>query len=339
MASGMDWQTVKGPRMTRREYERELARLIPAFAAEVQALYAELIGTARRRVEAAIATGNAVEVIRLLGLGEDQGEATFGTLLESLREYFILGGIAQAARLNIAGQRLQLAPLRFDARGARAVDHLLQSDTELAQVLSGTARERVRQVIADGVQRGLTPAQIARRMPLLALTETQVESLDKARQELGDRTTPPNVAYLKRKGRDKRFDSQIKRAIKDGKPLREAVRSAAVTAYQAIQRKQRAGTIARTEITRAINAGRYEAVMQAVDAGLTGVVLRWMSLRDTLVRDIHVAMHGQERLPGAPFNSPLGTLLRFPGDVELGAVAQDVMNCRCFMDVGVPIAA
>ena len=34
--------------------------------------------------------------------------------------------------------------------------------------------------------------------------------------------------------------------------------------------------------------------MQAVDAGLTGVVLRWMSLRDTLVRDIHVAMHGQE---------------------------------------------
>ena len=325
--------------MTRREYERELARLIPAFAAEVQALYAELIGTARRRVEAAIATGNAVEVIRLLGLGADQAEATFGTLLESLRDYFILGGIAQAARLNIAGQRLQLAPLRFDARGARAVDHLLQSDTELAQGLSGTARERIRQVMAEGVEQGLTPAQIARRMPLLALTETQVESLGKARQELGDRTTPPNVAYLKRKGRDKRFDPQVKRAIKDGKPLREAVRSAAVTAYQAIQRKQRAGTIARTEITRAINAGRYEAVMQAVDAGLTGVVLRWMSLRDTLVRDIHVAMHGQERLPGAPFNSPLGTLLRFPGDVELGAVAQDVMNCRCFMDAGLPIAA
>ena len=65
----------KGPRMTRREYERELARLIPAFAAEVQALYAELIGTARRRVEAAIATGNADEVIRLLGLGEDEADA------------------------------------------------------------------------------------------------------------------------------------------------------------------------------------------------------------------------------------------------------------------------
>ena len=325
--------------MTRREYERELARLIPAFAAEVQALYAELIGTARRRVEAAIATGNADEVIRLLGLGEDQADATFGILLESLRNVFILGGIAQAARLNIAGQRLQLVPLRFDARNGRAVEYLRQNDLALVSGLGETARERVRQVMADGVQRGLTPAQIARRMPLLALTETQVGSLDKARQELGDRSTPPNVAYLRRKGRDKRFDPQVKRAIKDGKPLREAVRSAAVTAYQAIQRRQRAGTIARTEITRAINAGRYEAVMQAVDAGLTGVVLRWMSLRDTLVRDIHVVMHGQERLPGAPFNSPLGTLLRFPGDVELGAVAQDVMNCRCFMDVGVPVAA
>ena len=76
----------------------------------------------------------------------------------------------------------------------------------------------MRQVIADGVQRGLTPAQIARRMPLLALTETHVESLDKARQELGDRSTPPNVAYLRRKGRDKRFDPQVKRAIRDGKP-------------------------------------------------------------------------------------------------------------------------
>ena len=325
--------------MTRREYERELARLIPAFAAEVQALYAELIGTARRRVEAAIATGNADEVIRLLGLGEDQADAFFGILLESLRNVFILGGVAQAARLNIAAQGLQLVPLRFDARNGRAVEYLRQNDLDLVSGLGETARERVRQVIADGVQQGLTPAQIARRMPLLALTETQVESLGKARQELGDRSTPPNVAYLRRKGRDKRFDPQVKRAIRDGKPLREAVRSAAVSAYQAIQRRQRAGTIARTEITRAINAGRYEAVMQAVDAGLTGVVLRWLSLRDTLVRDIHVAMHGQERLPGAPFNSPLGTLLRFPGDVELGAVAQDVMNCRCFMDVGIPIAA
>ena len=93
----------KGPYLTRREYERELARLIPAFAAEVQALYAELIGTARRRVEAAIATGNADEVIRLLGLGEDQADATFGALLESLRNVFILGGVAQAARAEHCG--------------------------------------------------------------------------------------------------------------------------------------------------------------------------------------------------------------------------------------------
>ena len=69
----------------------------------MQALYAELIGTARRRVEAAIATGNADEVIRLLGLGEDQADATFGALLESLRNVFILGGVAQAARLNPRG--------------------------------------------------------------------------------------------------------------------------------------------------------------------------------------------------------------------------------------------
>ena len=153
--------------MTRREYERELARLIPAFAAEVQALYAELIGTARRRVEAAISTGNADEVIRLLGLGEDQADATFGILLESLRDVFILGGAAQAARLHLAAQlrydargtrAVQDIRLRFDARNERAVEYLRQNDQGFAEGLSASARERVRQVIADGVQRGLTPA-------------------------------------------------------------------------------------------------------------------------------------------------------------------------------------
>ena len=100
----------------------------------MQALYAELIGTARRRVEAAIATGNADEVIRLLGLGEDQADAyLWHTLLESLRDVFILGGVAQAARLNIAAQGLQLVPLRFDARNRRAVEYLRQNDLDLVR--------------------------------------------------------------------------------------------------------------------------------------------------------------------------------------------------------------
>ena len=328
--------------MTRREYERALARLIPELEDETLAAYAEIAGASRRRVETAIATGDAEAVIRLLGIDEGAAEGTFAALLEALRDAFVLGGAAQLARLSLAAQRLQgvdIAPLHFDVRGDRAAAYLQANDASLAQGLADTARQRVREVVTQGIQSGLSPAQIARQLPTIALTEPQVGSLGQARQELGDANTPPSRGYLQRKGRDKRFDRIVARAIRDGKPLSSRERKAITKGYETQLRKQRAAAIARTEITRALNAGRYEAVMQAVDAGLQGIVLTWYSQRDILVRDIHVAMHGQQRRPGSPFNSPLGTLLRFPGDVSLGATAQDVMRCRCFFDVGIPTGA
>ena len=324
--------------MNRREYERALTRLIPELADETLAAYAEIAGASRRRVETAIATGDAEAVIRLLGIDEGAAAGTFAVLLETLRDAFVLGGAAQLARLSLAAQRLQgvdIAPLHFDVRGDRAAAYLQANDASLAQGLADTARQRVREVVTQGIQSGLSPAQIARQLPRLP----QVGSLGKARQELGDANTPPSRGYLQRKGRDKRFDRIVARAIRDGKPLSSRERRAITKGYETQLRKQRAAAIARTEITRALNAGRYEAVMQAVDAGMTGIVLTWYSQRDILVRDIHVAMHGQQRRPGTPFNSPLGTLLRFPGDVSLGATAQDVMNCRCFFDVGIPTGA
>ena len=185
--------------MTRREYERALARLIPELADETLAAYAEIAGASRRRVETAIATGDAEAVIRLLGIDEGAAAGTFAVLLETLRDAFVLGGAAQLARLSLAAQRLQgvdIAPLHFDVRGDRAAAHLQANDASLAQGLADTARQRVREVVTQGIQSGLSPAQIARQLPAIALTEPQVGSLGKARQGVGRRqhTASPGIS-------------------------------------------------------------------------------------------------------------------------------------------------
>lgn len=61
----------------------------------------------------------------------------------------------------------------------------------------------------------------------------------------------------------------------------------------------------------------------------------WLSSRDRRVRKPpksganHAAMDGQRVRVGEPFVTPRGFRLLFPGDVSLGAPADEVINCRC----------
>ena len=312
--------------MTPREYRETLARLIPDLERELLQAYADLDRGRRRQVEAAIRAGDTATITRLLGLDDEDAPGTFAAFLDALRDGLIIGGIAQAARI----QRVVLIPLHFDTRDPRTAEWLRQSDGNLAQWLATDARDNVQRVVQDGLREGLSVADIAKRLPRIPLTEAQRQHLAAADASLGTRTTPPDRSYLTRQGRDERFDDAVRRAIDAGKPLDRRTRRAVLDAYAQKARKVRAAGIARTETTRYINAGRYEAIMQADRRGV-GQRLTWISQRDARVRHIHVAMDGQQRRPGVPFDSPRGTQLRFPGDVALGAVAEDVMNCRCYL--------
>ena len=54
----------------------------------------------------------------------------------------------------------------------------------------------------------------------------------------------------------------------------------------------------------------------------------WITVRDSKVRRAHKLAHGQRRELGKPFNVG-GQKLRWPGDTQLGATPDNVMNCRC----------
>ena len=89
--------------------------------------------------------------------------------------------------------------------------------------------------------------------------------------------------------------------------------------------RDRALTIARTETTRATNAGSVRAYGEAANQGVE-LQIEWLSARDGAVRDSHDALDGDRISPGGTFTAPSGAHARYPGDF---ADAAESVNCRC----------
>lgn len=100
----------------------------------------------------------------------------------------------------------------------------------------------------------------------------------------------------------------------------------------------RAPTIAATstqkaaEGTKAKEVEQLVAVRNGTEARIQGItplqVKRiWMTMGDDLVRGSHLLADFQES-EGGTFTVQ-GQLLKFPGDTDLGATADNVINCRC----------
>ncbi len=86
-------------------------------------------------------------------------------------------------------------------------------------------------------------------------------------------------------------------------------------------RGRRSVVIARTESTRALNAGQLAATEQA---GFEGK--QWLSTRDTSVRETHMGLDGQIRKVKEDFVSISGAVGPYPG--AFGVAAEDI-QCRC----------
>jgi hypothetical protein len=92
--------------------------------------------------------------------------------------------------------------------------------------------------------------------------------------------------------------------------------------------KARAERIARTETTRAINAG----ILLAAAAVPYEVRKEWITAEDERVRNrpfSHVSLHGRSLPIELAFNN--GENIRFPGDPN--ASASNVINCRCVLNI------
>ena len=90
----------------------------------------------------------------------------------------------------------------------------------------------------------------------------------------------------------------------------------------------RALRVARTEATKALNQGSNLAYNAAEVQHSVTIYKRWVSSRDSSVRETHRQMDGQTVPQGSTFISPAGEHASGPGKF---ASAAEVVNCRCTM--------
>lgn len=94
---------------------------------------------------------------------------------------------------------------------------------------------------------------------------------------------------------------------------------------------------ARTAVTGAQNAGRQATYDRAREMGLK-LDERWLSTKDYRTRDSHRVMDGKPKDKDGYYHTPLGSIMRYPGDMQNGKAA-DVYNCRCTTTTKDPLEA
>lgn len=215
----------------------------------------------------------------------------------------------------------------FDQVNDRALRIMRDNQLRLVTEFSAEQRRATRVAIANGIEEGINPREMARRFrDSIGLTAKQQQAVDNYRRALqsGDRSA------LERALRDRRFDPTVSRAIEEGVALSPQQIDRMVDRYRQRYLAYRAEVIARTEALRSVHQGVEEMYEQSFEQGelvREQLIREWNTASDGRVRDSHQPMDGQTRPFGEPFTSGNGTRLDYPGD--LNAPASETIQCRC----------
>lgn len=169
---------------------------------------------------------------------------------------------------------------------------------------------------------------------IIGLTSQQASYVSNARAQL----ETLDAGYFDRKLRDKRFDRVVQRSIRDGKALSRADIDRITGRYADRLLAHRGEVLARTESIAALHAGQFEAARQLVDSGKVRadqITKVWDATGDARTRASHMAMDGQAVGLNEPFITPGGYRMMHPHDASLGAPADEIIQCRCFMAIRV----
>lgn len=273
-------------------------------------------------------------VIRALGI---EG-SVFNPVLDEIDAAFAAGGGGANTELpTIRGAEGFPITITFDARAPAAEAWLKQHGVELVRGIVGDQVTMLRNVIARDVGAGANSRQIAldivgeiskvtgnREGGLVGLTASQEQWAANYEAALRAGSLDALTYTL----RDRRFDAAVRKAVAADEPVPNIDKM--VAAYRNRALRYRGELVGRTEAHTALNAGRAEAMRQAIAAGhvrADQVVATWWAIMDGRERDSHAAMIGQTQPFGRPFISGLGNRLAFPGDPS--APAEDRINCRC----------
>lgn len=324
------------------DMQRLLIEMEPRAAAAFIAGVDRLTGAAPiKALIVALEARDTDAVLRLLNL-----DATFYAPLDrAIRDTFEASGDLTLDEMPPIRDPFtgSVVVMGFNGRHYRAEAWVRQESSKLIQGINADTIVGVRAFIAAGVETGRGPRSTAldivgrlnrvtgkRGGGILGLNSQQVDAVIRARAELANPATMAN--YFTRKRRDARFDGIVRRAMEAGKPVAAADIDRIIGRYSASLLKLRGETIARTETLNALRAGQYEGWAQLIDSGAVDrsrVRLTWVAAQDKFTRHSHMALNGKQVRFGELFVSILGSRMEFPGDASHGALAADLLNCRC----------
>ena len=227
----------------------------------------------------------------------------------------------------------------FNGRSPRAEAWARDNVARFVTEIVADQEAAIRQTIADNITRGprsvaldiagrLNRATGRREGGIVGLHSGQARTVQNVRADLEGL----NANYFTRKLRDARFDGLVKKAIKDGRPLSATDIDRITRAYSERALRHRGEVIARTESINALRAGRHEGIRQAVEQGAiredrTKKV--WDATMDARTRRDHRTMDGTSVGIDEPFSFPGGGRAMYPGDGDLGAPEDQIIQCRC----------
>lgn len=323
--------------------KQQLDALVDLFAPKIRAAFLAAIQDITdtviiKQVVDAIMAGDPERAFRVLGFSE----AAMRPLTAEIERAFEQGGVLTGATfpkfLNTPSGR---AVFRFDVRNSRAEAWLRDKSSTLVSAIGEDMRVNVRNVLTVGMEAGRNPNNVAldivgrvdpktgkRVGGIIGLNREQEYWVRGARSKLEQL----DRRYLNLQLRDKRFDSIVERAIREGKKLPAETIDRLVTRYKSNALRSRGEMIGRTEAMQALNRSEWEASKQAVDMGAVvkdAVQREWDSAGDKRVRWSHARLNGQRVGLDEPFVSPSGARMLHPGDTSLGAGGDEVIMCRC----------
>lgn len=253
-------------------------------------------------------------------------------LTESLQRAPALGGLYTDAFIAAAkdtaeflNRNLEFLVVSFDQTNPFAVQVMRENQLRLVREFTQAQARATREAILEGIRTGANPIQQARNFrDSIGLTEHQVKAVNNYKRLLSE----GDKAVFDRVLRDKRFDSVIRQAIEEGKPLTRTQIQRMVDRYRERFIDFRARTIARTEALGSVHSGNLAMYEQAIADGLDPANLstEWNTALDERVRGSHSSMHGQLVDFGVRFTSGKGNTTLHPGGF---GVAEEDIQCRC----------
>lgn len=306
-----------------KDTQRRLEIAKQPYINQFQAAFTQVFQDVRRlanlaELEAYIASNQIEEAVRSFRLGAE----ILAPLVEAVRRAYTGGADYQIDTFPKRNPRTgNELIIRFQGRHERAERWVSQASSKLVTNIVNGQRDLIRSNITQSIIDGKNP------------NRTALDLVGRVSKRTGRRTGGVIGLDSNRAGFVENYRQKL---IAEGRATDQITRM--VTRYENKKLLERGASIARTETTAAMNAGRLESIQQLADSGeieSDAAQRVWDATGDARTRDDHMDMEGQAVRLDEPFISPSGARLMHPGDSSLGATGADVIGCRCHMRISI----